>query len=136
MTDEQQVPWQPITMLPTVAGLVDEMLDGAAEQQRLLAEAPDYNLDDATLDGVERTYGEGGADNWVFAALAARWQREHPGAEGLAALADQAAKLAPAYQRVLDLVAAKRAVTIEALLGKSDLQVGLEAVLGQRLPDA
>ncbi len=36
----------------------------------------------------------------------------------------------PAYQRVLDLAHTQRANTIEALMGTSDLQLGLEALFG------
>jgi hypothetical protein len=38
--------------------------------------------------------------------------------------------LRPAYQRVLDLAHTQRANTIEALMGKSDLQLDLEALFG------
>jgi hypothetical protein len=58
-----------------------------------------------------------------------KWQREHPGAEGLAALAENVTQLRPAYQRVLDLAKQQRANTIEVLMNKSDAQVGLEALL-------
>ncbi len=51
--------WQLITMLPTIAHVVSGMLEGAAEQHQLLASAPPYNLDNATLDRVERGYRDG-----------------------------------------------------------------------------
>jgi hypothetical protein len=101
--------WQPIGMLPTIAAVVTEMVDGAAEQQRLLTGARPYSLDNATLDRVEQVYRDGAADNGVFEQQVARWQREHPDAEGLAELAATVAELGPAYQRVLDLAAQQRA---------------------------
>lgn len=61
----------------------------------------------------------------------ARWQHEHPGAEGLDELAENVAKLRPAYQRVLDLAEQQRGNTIEAMLGKSYMELGLEALLGK-----
>jgi hypothetical protein len=78
----------------------------------------------------ERVYRDGAADNAVFAQQLARWQRDHGDAEGLAEFAAVVAELAPAYTRVLELVAARRGDTIEALHAKSDLQVGMEALLG------
>ena len=136
MEDQQEPTWQPITMLPTIAEMVSGMLDGAAEQQRLLADAPAYRLDNATLDRVERVYSEGMSEHDVFEQQIARWQREHPEAEGLDALAENVARLRPEYQRVLDLAAQQRGNTIEAMMGKSDLELGLEALLGRQPPDS
>jgi hypothetical protein len=136
MTAEREQNWQPITMLPMFTEVVTGMLDGAAEQQQLLASARPYSsLDHATLDRVERVYRDGLDGHEAFENQLARWQREHPGAEGLAELGEQVGQLRPAYQRVLDLAAQQRDNTIEALMGKSDAQVGLEALLGGPLPD-
>lgn len=122
--------WQPIGMLPVLLDLVSSMVEGAREQEQLVQDAPRYSLDAETLDGVERAYRDGAADNVVFAQQLARWQRDHGGAEGLAKFAAAVAELAPAYTRVVELVAARRGDTIEALHAKSDLQVGMEALLG------
>ncbi|HEY3692844.1 MAG TPA: hypothetical protein VGL46_21590 [Pseudonocardiaceae bacterium] len=129
MSERGEQNWQPIDMLPVLTNVVAEMLDGAAEHERLLREAPRYSLDAATLDDVERVYRDGAADHGLYREQAARWQRSHPGAPGLAELAAGADQLDPAYQRVLALAAARRGDTIEALHGKTDLQVGEEALL-------
>ncbi|MGH3686640.1 MAG: hypothetical protein ACRDSM_16650 [Pseudonocardiaceae bacterium] len=135
MTAQREQNWQPIMMLPTIADVVTGMLDGAAEQQRLLASARPYSLNNATLDRVERVYRDGLDGHEAFENQVARWQREHPAAAGLAALAQQVGRLRPAYQRVLVIATQQRGNTIEALMGKSDLQVGMEALLGGPLPD-
>lgn len=135
MSERVEPNWQPIGMLPTLLNLVSGMVEGADEQERLLRDAPRYSLDNATLDRVARVYRDGAADNGVFAQQLARWQRDHPDAGGLAEFAAVVGELEPAYQRVLDLAAARRGDTIEALHGKSDVQVGLEALLGGPLPD-
>lgn len=132
MTAMPEQNWQPITMLPTIAQIVTDMLDGADEQHHLLAGARPYSLDNATLDRVERVYRDGMDGHEAFENQVTRWQRDHPGAEGLADLADQVSQLRPAYQRVLDLAHQQRANTIEALMSKSDLQVGIEALFGDR----
>jgi hypothetical protein len=93
--------WQPIDMLPVLASMVAEMLDGAAEQERLLREAPRYSLDADTLDNVERVYRDGAEDHGLYREQAARWQRFHSGAPGLAEFAAGVAQLDPAYTRVL-----------------------------------
>jgi len=129
MSERGEPNWQPIGMLPMLLDVVSGMVEGAREQEQLLRGAPRYSLDTDTLDHVERVYRDGAADNGVFAQQLARWQREHPGADGLAEFAAQVGELEPAYQRVLDLAAARRGDTIEALHSKSDLQVGMEALL-------
>jgi hypothetical protein len=132
MTATPEQNWQPITMLPTIAQTVTDMLDGTAEQQHLLTGARPYSLDNATLDHIERVYREGLDGHSAFENQFARWQRDHPDAPDLAEFAEQVGRLRPAYQRVLDLARQQRANTIEALMGKSDLQVGLETLLGGR----
>ncbi|GAA4554317.1 hypothetical protein [Amycolatopsis samaneae] len=66
----------------------------------------------------------------AFENQLARWQRDHPDAAGLAEFVEQIGQLCPSYQRMLDLAAQQRANTIEALMGKSDLHLGLDALLG------
>jgi hypothetical protein len=120
-------------MLPTIQRVVTGMLDGAADQERLLRSARPYSLDEHTLDEVRRVFSEndrGGADHAVFEQQITRWQRDHPGTEGLEELAADVAKLRPAYQRVLDATDEHRGHTIEALMGSSDAEVGLGTLLG------
>lgn len=128
MTATPEQNWQPISMLPMIAQLVDDMLDGARQQHDVLAAAPRYSLDNATLDRVEGVYGDGLDGHPAFENQLARWQHEHPDAQGLTRLAGRVGQLRPSYQRVLDLTLRLRASTIEALLGKSDLEVGMEAL--------
>ena len=58
VTDRDEPTWQPISMLPAVAVVIDGHLEGAEEQLALLAAAkpkPDV-LDDHTLDRVLEVY--------------------------------------------------------------------------------
>jgi hypothetical protein len=92
--------WQPISMLPRIQQVVTGMLDGAADQERLLRQARPYSLDEHTLDEVHRVFSEndrGGADHAVFEQQLARWQRDHSGTDGLDRLAADVGKLRPAY---------------------------------------
>ncbi len=60
--------WQPISALPLIATMVGEMLDAAGQNFQSLGEArarPSM-LDDATLDRVERVWGDTEADHWLF----------------------------------------------------------------------
>ncbi len=55
MSEMQPPTWRSISMLPVAATLVAVMLDGAAEQERLLSAPYPYNLDKATRERVERS---------------------------------------------------------------------------------
>jgi len=117
-----------------VTNVVAEMLDGAREHERLLRDAPPYDRD--TLDRVERVYRDGATDHDLYREQLARWQRLDPGAAGLTEFAAGVDALDPSYARVLALAAERRGDTIEALHAKSDLQIGVEALLGGQSPGA
>ncbi|GGM84385.1 hypothetical protein GCM10012275_63810 [Longimycelium tulufanense] len=71
--------WQPLDMLPMIARIVDEQVSGAQEQLRLLRAAADrgpYVLDDATVNRVEKVYGEQAADHWLYEEQVRRWRVE------------------------------------------------------------
>lgn len=127
--------WQPISMLPTLAEHVSGMLDAAAEQARLIAEAPAGKLDTATLDRCAHAFTEGDGEHqaahWLYEQQCASWQRDHPQADGLAEFAANVAQLRPTYQRVLDAVAAQRPYTIEAIMAMSDAELGLATLAGE-----
>lgn len=57
--------------------MVGEMLDAAGQNFQSLGEARAHPsiLDDATLDRVERVWGDTGADHWLFVEQVARWTR-------------------------------------------------------------
>lgn len=127
--------WQPISMLPVLADHVSGMLEGAADQARLIAEAPVGKLDNATLDRCAHAYTEGPgqhqAAHWLYEQQCARWQRERPGADGLAAFAAHVAQLRPAYDRVLEAITGQRPYTIEAILAMPDAELGLATLAGE-----
>ncbi len=67
-----------VSALPLIATMVAEMLDAAGQNHNSLVEARTRPamLDDATLDGVERVWGDTQADHWLFVDQVARWKRE------------------------------------------------------------
>jgi hypothetical protein len=134
MNERGEPNWQPIEMLPVLTNVVAEMLDGAGEHERLLREAPPYNLDAITLDRVERVYRDGVADHGLYREQLPVGNASIPSRSGWRSSPVDA--LDPAYARVLALVAVRRGDTIEALHAKSDLQIGVEALLGGHIPDA
>lgn len=56
----QDVEWQPISALPQIAAVMDELLEEIREFHATLGEAPGkpHVMDDDTLDQVDRQYQE------------------------------------------------------------------------------
>lgn len=126
--------WQPITALPLIATMVGEMLDAAGQNYQSLGEArarPSM-LDDATLDRVERVWGDTEADHWVFVEQVARWKRAPltpAQREVVERLEGQVTDLGELLSAILALAKELRPGTIDRVMEKSDIELGLEYFL-------
>ncbi|MCA1678976.1 MAG: hypothetical protein LC777_08555 [Actinobacteria bacterium] len=124
-------------MLATIASLSDEGLRDAREHYATLLEArPEpHVLDDATIARTKRVNGE--SLEWcdVYDRQLARWQCERlTGAqrEEVTRLLDVQRDLRKVLTQILELADELGRGTIERQLAKSDLELGLELVLGSR----
>jgi hypothetical protein len=126
--------WQPISALPLIATMVGEVLDAAEQNFQSLGEAralPSM-LDDATLDRVERVWGDTEADHWLFVEQVARWKRlplTLAQREVVERLEGQVIALGELLGAILALVRELRPGTIDRVMEKSDIELGLEYFL-------
>ena len=128
--------WRPISWLPTISSAISGGLAAAQEFHSTLDAAWDrpYSLDEDTLARVRRAYREQAEDVELYAEQLRRWQA---GSLSLAQrqeverLAVQVEEWRREVVAILELVDELNDNTIEALLRKSDLEVGLEALLGR-----
>ena len=84
MPSSQFVNWQPISQLPLIASMiVDGALGDTAEHLKTLTEAraKPHVLVDATIDRVERVYGEQRDFVEIFAEQLRRWRADGRSAE-------------------------------------------------------
>ena len=126
---------QPIAMLPTIARLIDEGLADTSEQYTTLLEArpKPWVLDDALINRSKRVNGE--ALQWcgVYDRQLKRWlgQRLTPAQRRevirLQGVQRDQRRVLNELLALLDELAAN---TIDRQLAKSDIQLGLEYVLG------
>jgi hypothetical protein len=101
----------PIMMLPMVATRVRELLENTDRQlEELAAWSANRNRepDGPNLDEIEQVYRYCLDHYASYAAQISRWRQHHPGAPGLDALAEQAARLPGAYRMVLEAVERKQ----------------------------
>ncbi len=100
-----------------MARVIDGQLETAEEQHRLLLQAQPGSLDDATVERVVRVFTE------EVDLLAVYDEVER--------LSGQLARNRDVDAAILTLAENLKATTIDAILAKSDLELGLEALTGR-----
>ncbi len=136
-TPHQPTPrWQPIASLPLIAQVIDGQLQAAEEQHRLLRLARPGSLDNATVERVVRVFTE---EVELLAVYDEQLDRWHSWSLTVAQrleverLRGQLAHNRDVDAAVLSLAEELKATTIDAILAKSDLELGIE-VLTDRSP--
>ena len=129
--------WRPISDLSIVASSLDSMLHDDEGQYRTLLEcrSKPYVLDDHTVGRVIQVFAQQKADiplyqqqlsHWIAGDLTASQRREVERLQGCVM------KLQEVAESILSLAEELKQGTIESVLGKSDLELGLEFLLGKR----
>ncbi len=137
---EQQPTWQPVTAVGILTATVAEQLDHTRAQLVLMEQArptrPDAKiLDDHTVSETLRVYGQMAADyHNLFAEQGRRWQAETTLSATQTTQVDAYVALVAEHLAALDdMLALTRQIqgrTIEKIMAKSDLELGIEALLG------
>ena len=123
--------------LPLIAGMIKGSLDDTREHLGTLTKGRDrpHVLDDATIDRVEQVHAQQMEFVDIYTRQISRWRTENPSASQMREL-DQMEKqnqqLRIVTTDVLALARELRKGTIERVLGMSDLELGLQALLGNR----
>ena len=139
MPHEDPVNWQPIRAMPLIARMIDDALDDTREHLGTLAEARlrPHVLDDATIDRVERVHAEQMEFVGIYAQQISRWRTETPSADQareLDRMEAQNGQLRAVTADVLALATELRKGTVERVMGMSDLELGLQALLRNQGP--
>jgi hypothetical protein len=137
MPKANQVNWQPISQMPLISGMIDTSLNDTREHLGTLSKAKDrpHVLDDATIDRVEKVHTEQTEFIKVYTQQIGRWRAEKPSASQareLDRMEEQNQQLRGVTADVLALARELRKGTIERVLGMSDLELGLQALLASR----
>jgi hypothetical protein len=123
--------WQPIDKLPVIADAIDGMLESAEEQYPTLEEGRPrpHMLDDYTVGRVVEVYTEQRDDLWMYEEQLRRWRAGTLTAaqrREVERLTGQLGRLRVVIAQILALMDELKGGTIEKMLAKSDLEVGLE----------
>jgi hypothetical protein len=136
----QQPTWQPVTAVGMLTSVVTEQLEHTRAQLALMEQArpcrPDARiLDDHTVTETLRVYGQMAQDyRTLFAEQGRRWQTQTTLSTTTRARVDAYVELVEAQLRALDDILALtgeiQGHTIEKIMATSDLELGIEALLG------
>ena len=137
MAANDQVNWQPISQMMLIASMIDTSLDDTRGHLATLtkARAKPHVLDDATIDRVERVHTEQLEFVAIYTQQITRWRDEKPSSSQTRALdrmATQNQRLRDVTADVLTLARELRKGTIERVRGMSDVELGLQSLLGNR----
>jgi nitrogen-specific signal transduction histidine kinase len=136
MPNAHQVHWQPISQMPLISSMIDTALNDTREHLGTLSKAKDrpHVLDDDAIDRVERVHTEQMEFVDIYTQQINRWRTEKPSASQareLDRMEKQNQQLRGVTAEVLALASELRKGTIERVLGMSDLELGLQYLLGR-----
>ena len=134
-----KVNWQPISALPLIGSMIDGLLDEVEQQYGNLQSCRPQPrvLDDYTVGRVIKVYTDQARDVGLYAGQLSRWNRlklTPSQRREVDRLLEQIPRIRDRISAILALAAELKGGTIETVLGKSDLEVGLEFLLEKRKP--
>ena len=137
MDDKPTPEWQPIERLPLIAEMIDGYVADAQEQEQTLREAKQrpHVFDDALVDRIDKVYGDALEMTGLFEQQLRRWRNSGLTVDqkrDVARLEGQVLCLRRGLTAILALAAEIRQGTIDRIMDKSDLELGLEVLLGIR----
>jgi hypothetical protein len=137
MPDVDPVNWQPISQVPFIGGMIEGALDDTRDHVGTLneARARPHVLDDATIDRVERVHAEQLEFVDIYDQQISRWRSEKPTADQtrkLDRMEEQNRQLRAVTVEVLALAGELRKGSIDRIMEMSDLELGLQALLGDQ----
>jgi len=135
MPNANPVNWQPISQMKLIASMIDDALGDTRKHLQTLtrARARPHVLDDATIDRVEQVHTEQMEFVDIYTQQIARWRTEKPSpaqTRELDRMQEQNQQLQVVTADVLTLASELRKGTIDRVLAMTDLELGLQALLG------
>ena len=135
-TPEQTPNWQPIGFLPSLGEMIDGMLESAEEVRSSLqqARAKPHVMDDYTIGRIRKVHGAQLDDLWLYEEQLSRWRQASPTPEQtreIERLTRQLTGLRGALTDCLALAAEMKDSTIDKIMAKDDVELGLEFLMGK-----
>lgn len=137
MSEQDQPRWQPLSSLPLLARMIDELLESAQENQINLdaARHRPHLLDDYTINRVVKTYTEQRKDLWLYEEQLARWRSENLDPDQrheVELLGSQVRRLRETLSSIIALADEIKTGTIEQTVGQDDADLVRDLLSGKR----
>jgi hypothetical protein len=137
--DDRTPNWHPISALPMIAFGIDGMLHDTQEQYKTLLKARDkpHVLDDDTVDRVHSVFTTQLEYVALYDEQLSRWESGRLNSnqrQEVERLIRQIEQLRQVCQQILSLAAELKEGTIDRIMEKSDLQLGVEILTGKTKP--
>ncbi len=128
--------WQPLSMIPTIASIIDEEVENFEDLYKMLGEAMEkpHVMDDMTLDRAisnHRKYLEGA---WVYDEQLTRWKKENPTGDQsreIERLTGQMLKYRKMCEEIIAVSEEVKKGTINRILEMSDEEVAIAVLTGK-----
>ena len=132
-----KVNWQPISALPLIGSMIDSLLDEVEKQNANLqaGRAKPYVFDNYTIGRVIKVYSDQAEDLGLYEGQLSRWKAMNLTPAQRQEVDRLAAQIPTIRERITTLLALAEELkggTIEIVMAKSDLELGLEVLLGKR----
>lgn len=135
MRDEEPT-WRPLDDVAMLTEIARQGVEHASDQHELLTQAGPYQLNDVTVARMLRVWNETLEWTGVHAEQGARWHQEATDTATEAAVGEYNALVQQErllVVEILEMAHNLEAVTIEKLMAKSDLEIGLDALTNPRM---
>lgn len=128
--------WQPLSMIPTIASIIDGEIENFEDLYKMLGEArkKPHVMDDMTLDRAisnHRKYLEGA---WVYDEQLTRWKKENPTGEQSREIERLTCQMVKYRKRCEDIIAMSEEIkkgSINRILEMSDEEVAIAVLTGK-----
>jgi len=135
--NRQEINKQPISFLSELAEIIDGMLEGAEETLQNISsvEKKLYVLEDQTVDGMLKVYGNSKQGLWMYDEQLKIWMRTKLNDrqyKEVRRLQSQMVKLKKVVGKILSLAEQAKKNTIETVLAKDNVELALEILTGKR----
>lgn len=133
MSNNQEPNWQPINNLSMIASIIDGQAAEAENQLRnlLTARPKPYVLDDYTINRIIKVFKEQQDFIWIYEKQLSKWQVATSSTaqiNEITRLQGQVKKWNKVLIDILVLVEELKSGTIEKMLSKNDLELGMNFI--------
>ena len=131
--------WQPISVLPTIASVIDAMLEDTEIQYRMLLEAKDkpYVLDDELVFRVIKVFKTQHNDLCLYEEQLSRWKKltlHGRQEQEVQRLSNQVNRIKEITESILSLADELKENTIDQIMKRDDIKIAIDFLSGKLRP--